>query len=109
MPHAIYFLMFAVVATLATISLVKGAKASQSYNTVVADDAAESDSRTTNVAVEDHQRRQRTRGHCVSASSGRAIAVEVLGINANGTLKLRRRGHLRAMPFTRPASAMFSR
>lgn len=53
--------------------------------------------------------RRHTRAHCVSATSGRAIAVDLLSVNTDGTLQLRRRGHPHAVPFDRPASAMFSR
>lgn len=107
MPHTIYFLMFVTVAILATVSLRRVAKVSQSHSplTVVSESYARADA----AIVAARQERQHARAHCVSASSGRGIAVELLGVNPDGTLRLRRRGHPHSAPFNRSTSAMFSR
>jgi nitrogen fixation protein FixH len=108
MSHAIYFLMFVVVAILATVSLVKAAKASQSYNTVVADGVVESYARANDAVVEARQRHQRTYARYVAAS-GRALTAEVLAVRADGNFELRRRGHRHSAPFVRPVSEVFPR
>lgn len=108
MSNAIYFLMFVVVAILATVSLVKAAKANQSYNTVVADGVAESYARADNAVVEARQRHQRTYARYV-ATSGRALTAEILAVRDDGSLELRRRGHRHSAPFVRSVSEVFPR
>jgi hypothetical protein len=110
MPHAIYFLMFAVVAILATISLVKAAKGRRSYNTAMVTDGllAESYIRADAKVWEARQRGQRTYATYV-ATSGRALTAEILAVTDDGRLQIRRRGHRRSVPFLRPASEVFPR
>jgi hypothetical protein len=108
--HAIFFLIFGVVAIVATTVLVKTGKAVNHLAlSPVFDPAAASYARADAAIAVAREQRQHARAHCVSASSGRAIAVEVLGVSDDGALKLRRRGHPHSAVFSRPASAMFSR
>ena len=105
MPHAVYFLVLAVVAIIVTVSLVKAAKANnQSYNTVMAESYADA----SNAAVEACQRRQRAYARYVT-TSGRALTAEILAVRADGNFELRRRGHRHSAPFVRPVSEVFPR
>ena len=105
--HIMFILSFVAILTLMAVGLVKAAE--REVALVASVGIAESYARSNRAIVAARQCFQHTRAHCISMSSGRALAVDVLAVNADGTLQLRRRGHRNAMPYNRPASAMFSR
>lgn len=108
--HAVFVSLFIVAAVFAAASVAKAVAKRQQYALAPASDVVvESHARAAAAIAAARRKRQHTRTHCVSASSGQPLAVEVLEVRSDGYFQLRRRGHRRGLPFVRPASAMFSR
>jgi hypothetical protein len=107
--HTMVILIFSVAAILVVLGLKKAAKNQQSVRVEFIDPEVLSHARAAAALRAAREERRHTRANCVVASTGRAISVDVLAVNIDGTLRLRRRGHPHSAPFDRPAGAMFSR